>query len=166
MDNNFIIGVDPGQNGGVAVWDCEKSQVCEIHSMFETPLDVLMFFRKFDAGSTVCYLEKVGGMPGQGGSAMFNFGCGFGHLEMALLSCNIKTVEVSPQKWQKMYSLGSRKTAGGSKEWKIKLKECAQRLFPHVWVEFGIKTKKAEMAICDALLIMNYGVKDLQTRLE
>ncbi len=162
MESKYIIGIDPGKNGGIAVWDCEKSDVSEVIPMPETPLDLLTFTRGYQDMNAVCYLEKVGGMPGQGGASMFNFGCGFGHIEMALLSCGIQTIEVSPQKWQKMYSLGSRKTAGGAKEWKVKLKEKAQMLFPELWSNFEKKTKKFEMSVCDALLIMNYGVAEMR----
>lgn len=164
MDFRYIIGIDPGKNGGIAVWDCEKQRVFDLISMPETPVDLLVYFRQYQGINCKVILEKVGGMPGQGGAAMFNFGKGFGHLEMCLLSLGLGIEEVSPQKWQKMYSLGSRKTAGGSKEWKIKLKECAQRLFPEVWTAFGLKTKKSEMSVCDALLIMNYGVSEFKVK--
>lgn len=53
-------------------------------------------------------LEKVGGIPGNGANAMFNFGRGYGHLEMALLACRIPTETVTPQKWQKEFQLGVR----------------------------------------------------------
>ena len=75
--------------------------------MPETPQEILSFLTAYQFNS-ICYLEKVGGLPGMGGSSMFNFGKGkgFGHLEMALLCRKIPTVEVTPQKWQKALQLG------------------------------------------------------------
>ena len=99
-----IIAIDPGTNGGIAVYSNESSNVIEVIKMPSTPQDVLSFLLKHKEDS-ICYLEKVGGMPGQGGSAMFNFGKGYGHLEMALLACDIPTVTVTPQIWQKALQL-------------------------------------------------------------
>ena len=161
MENKYIIGIDPGKKGGIAVWNCDTSSVECVITMPETHYDILSFLKEYSENS-VCYLEKVGGMPGQGGAAMFNFGKGFGHLEMALLALGITTEEVVPQKWQKMYGLGGRKGAGGAKEWKIKLKEKAQQLFPKLWSSFPKKTKEFEMSVCDALLIMHYGVCEMR----
>lgn len=86
-------------------------------------------------------------MPNNGGSRAFTFGRGFGHLEMALLSCHIPVVEVTPQKWQKALQLGN-KGKRTETQWKTKLKERAEQLFPEV----GKITK----ATSDALLILEY----------
>ena len=87
-------------------------------------------------------------MPGQGGMAMFTFGKGLGHLEMALLSLGIKTNEVTPQKWQKHFQLGSSTKCASKTEWKNKLKAKAQQLFPN---------EKVTLKTADALLIYQYG---------
>ena len=86
-------------------------------------------------------------MPGQGGSAMFNFGKGYGNLEMALLALKIPTVSVTPQVWQKALQLGTRSKTMSKTEWKNKLKAKAQQLFPYL---------KITLAISDALLICEY----------
>ena len=88
-------------------------------------------------------------MPGQGGMAMFNFGKGFGHLEMALLGMGVPTVEVTPQKWQKSFQLGNSKSCSSKTEWKNKLKAKAQQLFPNI---------KVTLWSADALLLYHYGV--------
>jgi hypothetical protein len=140
----YIIGIDPGANGGIAIF--EDSILKQAFKMPDTPLDILDALRSH-SDDAVCYLEKVGGMPGQGGMAMFNFGKNFGWLEMALLSCGITTITVTPQRWQKTFQLP--KSSGKSKtEWKNILKAKAQSLFP--------KTK-VTLAIADAILIGYYG---------
>lgn len=142
-----IIAIDPGENGGIAIYSTETSSVIDVIKMPSTPQDVLSYLtvNKDDA---ICYLEKVGGMSGQGGSAMFNFGKGYGHLEMALLALKIPTVTITPQSWQKALQLGTRVKDMSNTEWKNKLKAKAQQLFPYI--------EKITLAISDALLICEY----------
>lgn len=139
------IGIDPGANGGIAVLD-DSGAVIFLRKMPETPQDLIDALRRF-AEDSCCTLEKVGGMPGNGGMAMFNFGKGYGHLEMALLSLRIPTETVTPQKWEKTYQLGSSRGVKKT-EWKNRLKAKAQQLFPG---------ERITLAVCDALLIAEYG---------
>ncbi len=141
----YIIGIDPGANGGVCIMNSDHA-VINCIKMPHTPQDILdsLLPYKDDA---VCYLERVQGMPGQGGMAMFNFGKGYGHIEMALMALKIPTISVTPQKWQKHYQLG-KLTNHSKTEWKNVLKAKAQQLFPDI---------KVTLAIADALLICNYG---------
>lgn len=150
-----MIGIDPGKKGGIAVL-CGDGTVVDVVSMPDTPQDLLEFLRDVAAydGTCRCYLEKVGGMPGNGGSAMFNFGKGYGWIEMALLSLEIPAVTVTPQKWQSVYGVGSssitRSSAAEKKEHKNRLKAVAQGLFPSLGKRITLET-------CDSLLIAEYG---------
>ncbi len=146
MEKKYI-GIDPGKHGGIAVLDASGT-VIEVAKMPETPQDLLSFLSRHKEGS-VCTLERVGGMPGNGGSAMFNFGKGYGHLQMALIALEIPTEDVTPNKWEKTYQLGSSGKFGKT-EWKNRLKAKAQQLFPSLG-------KKITLATCDALLIAEYG---------
>ena len=145
-----IIAIDPGKNGGIAIYSSEKNKLIEVVKMPPTPQELLSFLRLYQFNS-VCYLEKVGGLPGMGGSAMFNFGKGFGHIEMALLCAKIPTNEVLPQKWQKFLSLGT-KGSKSTSEWKNKLRTRAEQLFPNAG--------KITLATSDALLILKYGIEN------
>ena len=154
----FIIGIDPGNNGGIAFID-EAGNVLHVVKMPETPQDLLEHLSmlvSISGGNAVCYIEKVGGIPGQGASSAFSFGRGCGHLEMALLALKISTNDVTPQKWQKMYSVGhssiTKSSAAEKREHKNKLKAKAQSLFPKLG-------GKVTNATCDALLIAEYGRK-------
>lgn len=150
----YVIGIDPGALGGVAVLDMDGGVVF-IGKMPDTPQDILECLRRF-AGTelfgseAVCYLEKVGmGMPGQSSKATATFARHCGHLEMALLALGIRTNDVTPNKWEKSYQLG--KSSGVSKtEWKNRLKAKAQQLFPK---------EKVTLYVCDALLLAEYGRK-------
>lgn len=147
LKDRKIIAIDPGAQGGIAIFSVDKDRLIEVVKMPDTPQDLLDLISKYQINSK-CYIEKVGGIPGQGGaSSMFNFGKGFGHLEMALLCRKIPTTEVTPQKWQKALQLGT-KGHKSTSQWKNKLKAKAQQLYP--------KVPKITLAISDALLILEY----------
>jgi len=146
FNDKKIIAIDPGKNGGIAIFSLENNKLIEVIKMPDTAQDLLYFLTVYQRNS-ICYLEKVGGLPGMGGSSMFNFGKGFGHLEMVLLCRKIPTVEVTPQKWQKVLQLGT-KGKKSSTDWKNKLKFKAQQLYPSV--------AKITLATSDALLILEY----------
>lgn len=141
------IGIDPGKNGGIAII-LENGEVLCVERMPQTPQELLSFLEEFKDES-ICVLERVGGMPGNGGSAMFNFGKGYGHIQMALIALGIPCEDVTPNKWEKAYQLGSSGKYSKT-EWKNKLKSKAQQLFPKLG-------KKITLATCDALLISEYG---------
>lgn len=147
-----MIGIDPGLSGGIVCLGA-GGNVIEVRKMPDTPYDILECLRRFSSdslfgGGCVCYMEKVGtGLPGQSSKATATFARHNGHLEMALLSLGIKTVEVTPQKWQKHFQLG-RSTDFSKAEWKNRLKSCAQQLFPR---------ERVTLAVADALLIAEYG---------
>lgn len=147
----IIIGIDPGKNGGIAVMNTSNNSVM-VKKMPETPKDVIDLLKKFAKQDVVCVLETVGGMPGQGGKAMFTFGRGYGSLETALLLLEIKTYPITPQKWQKEFQLGTTKSSGGftTTQWKNILKAKAQQLFP--------KNKIFNWG-ADALLIAEFGFR-------
>lgn len=147
----YIIGLDPGEKGGIAVLD-KEGDVVEVSKMPITMLDILSFLRNYPSDECVAYLENVGhGMPGQSSAATARFARHNGHLEMALQAVGIKTNMVTPQKWEKSYQLG--KSSDYSKtEWKNRLKSKAQQLFPNLG-------KKLSLATCDAILLAEYGRK-------
>ena len=149
-----IIAIDPGKAGGIAVFSIDKNELVDVEPMPETPQDVLSFVTKYQNNSK-CYLERVQGIPGMGATAMFNFGQGFGQLEMALLCRHIPTIEVTPQKWQKELQLGV-KGHDSTNAWKTKLKMRAQQLYPRVEQQFNLKNKTTWLKVSDALLILEY----------
>lgn len=149
-----LIAIDPGKEGGIVVFSLTRNEMIEVIHMPETPRFVEEFFNKYRHNS-ICYLEKVGGLPGMGGSSMFNFGKGFGHLEMALICKKIPTMEVTPQKWQKELQVGN-KGKKTTTQWKTKLMERAQQIYPSVGKQFNLKTKQDWTRVSDALLILEY----------
>lgn len=146
MAARYIIGIDPGKHGGIAVM--RGSELVVYLKMPPTPQDVWNFLRAYSDEEVFCLMERVGGRSGQSASAAFRFGQNFGNLEMAITAAGIKHQTVTPQRWQKYYQLGTCSACeGGKTEWKNKLKKCAQALFP---------TAHITLMTADAILIANY----------
>lgn len=142
-----ILAIDPGASGGFAWFNGVETR-CE--PMPQTEGDVLELLQRLSVeGIRNIIIEDQNGFCGNAcpGSAMFNFGRGFGFILGASQALGFSIELVRPQKWQKALSLGSKKDVGGSGPWKRKLKENAQRLYPNC--DVTLKT-------ADALLILHY----------
>ena len=98
----IFVGVDPGAKGGYSViidgvvfaypWD-DAFFVDEMRDIAAMPN------RKMAA------VERVGAMPGQGVTSMFNFGKSAGYIEGVLTALGIPYQLVPPAKWKKEFSL-------------------------------------------------------------
>jgi crossover junction endodeoxyribonuclease RuvC len=66
-------------------------------------------------------IERVGAMPGQGVTSMFNFGYGAGVIEGICAALFIPYFHVLPQTWKRQMGIGADKTA---------CREMAQKLWP------------------------------------
>lgn len=155
------IGIDPGQDGGLALLGGSKPRCgvggrylppcrVELTSMPPTERDIWdWIFAKSDPpeGTIFAMIEKVHSMPKQGIASTFKFGVGYGGLRMALTAVRIPFEEVSPQAWQKALGIPRRKKTETNTTWKNRLKAKAQQLFPKT--EVILKT-------ADALLIAEY----------
>ena len=153
-----LIAIDPGQSGGVAFWN---SNIIQAHSMPDTEGDILALLRSIceNPGSTIAFVEEVGGYIGkaQPASSAFKFGRGFGFLLGCLQTLGVRIELVRPQKWQKTLSLGNSKDCPNKTEWKNKLKAMAQRLFPQIHVT---------LATTDALLILEFAIRMKSNEIE
>lgn len=144
MTDPIIMAIDPGKSGGFA-W--KGREAAGSAKMPDTEGDVVEFLRGFPPGIAV--VEEQAGFgfnqPGKGNISsahMFTFGKGYGFLLGALQALGWVVELVRPQKWQKGLSLGSKR---GCDNWKGKLKEEAQRRYPHAHIT---------LATADALLIL------------
>ena len=119
---SFVIGIDPGINGAISVFSWET------HTLFEV---IDMPTLEVDSGKTkkrhisavglrdilVCYLdshvviEKVGAMPGQGVTSMFNFGRSAGIIEGVVAALQIPHTYVAPATWTKAVGRAAGKDA-------------------------------------------------------
>lgn len=149
-----LIAIDPGSAGGIA-WRKNDGPVTYFDAlkMPETEGDVVALLRRIGMVNTNVVMEEVGGFikgnPAPG-SAMFNFGRGFGFILGVLSAYDVRVELVRPQKWLKTLSLGTRAKTEDKTEWKNKLKARAQQLYPQCTVT---------LSTSDALLLLEYGRK-------
>jgi crossover junction endodeoxyribonuclease RuvC len=146
MGEQLIIGVDPGESGGVAWLKNGVHHAAPFKDMTES--DLLVLFDSF-GNNTFAYLESVHSMPGQGVKSTFKFGMHYGSLRTALISASIGFETVAPSKWQR--ELGC--LSGGDKK---VTRAKAQEMFPVVSIA-GSGVKPPTHAVADALLIAEYG---------
>lgn len=145
-----ILGIDPGNNGGLAViWP----NGAECFKMPDTKQDLFLLLGEIkdkaslNGWDLICYYEKQWGKTGDTPMTAFSLGYGFGAIETALYACGIpKKPAVAAITWEKHYNT-PKMDYKQRKKW---LKSCAQGLFP----ELG---KKVTDKTADALLIARYG---------
>ena len=118
---SFIIGIDPGASGAIAILEKNGKLV----HVFDMPSVEVMVGGKAkrrvcpemlaaelkmyaDQGATAC-IEQVGAMPGQGVSSMFAFGESFGLAKGVLAGLSIATSTVTPGKWKKAIGVNASK---------------------------------------------------------
>lgn len=160
------IGIDPGLSGAIAVIDANAGTL----QFFDTPtvqvksgrtvknqmdpyaiITILRSFAEAHADVLVT-LEKVGPMPGQGVTSMFNFGMGVGIWIGILAALKIPFQQVHPNTWKKlmMADMGKEKDASRIK---------AMQLFPQSAIEL---TRKKDHGRADALLLAAWAQRTRQ----
>ena len=142
----YVIGIDPGKGGGIAVVNIDTKEVIDVVAMPDTIADISEFVEKYKE-AVGAYIEIVHSMPKQGVTSTFTFGQYYGYVQMAVAAHKIRCTDVLPTKWQKALSVSSKKgeSYATHKSW---LKGRAQQLFPKA---------KPTLKTADALLIAEYG---------
>ena len=137
------IGIDPGKSGALALLT-EDGQ-CTVVPFQESAYTAIL---KASSGpSSVCCLEKVGAMPGQGVVSMFNFGHNLGYIEGLLQAFDIPYQLVPPQTWKKEFCVTSDKNTSI---------EVCRKLFPHVCLLPTASSRKPSDGMAEAMLMAEY----------
>ena len=123
----FIIGVDPGAAGAIAILE-DNGKLVHVFDMPSvevivggkakrrvSPEMLAAELRLYSDQGAVAYVEQVGAMPGQGVSSMFAFGQAFGIVLGVLAGLAIPTQTVTPGKWKKDMKLNQGKDAARAK---------------------------------------------------
>jgi crossover junction endodeoxyribonuclease RuvC len=145
----YIIGIDPGNSGAIAVID-ENGKYVDSKS-FDilvrgkktkriNGVDVVKFLTPYQGKTHRVYIENVGARPGQGVSSTFTFGHSAGMLEGVCAAMMFPYVLVTPVEWKKAFKLTSFD--------KEVARLVAQKLFPEA--PLG---RKKDINLADALLI-------------
>ena len=171
----ITLGIDPGITGAISIFDDDddldnKTRLVDprLVDVFDLPtmqigkskqlnssalsklIKKYMYWTEWSPYSTpkmIAYVEKVGAMPGQGVTSIFNFGMGYGAIQGVLAAHHIPYKLVTPQKWKKYYNLTG------------KDKDCARTLAIQQFPKAELNLKK-HIGRADAILIGQYGVKN------
>jgi crossover junction endodeoxyribonuclease RuvC len=151
----MIVGIDPGASGAVAFFNPQEGTleivdmpVMEVERGGKSKREIspqLLATAIRHKAPRIAYVEKVGAMPGQGVSSMFQFGRGVGMVEGVLAALAIHTSYVTPQRWQKVVEV-----RGGKDGARLR----AIELFPAYASLFA---RKKDDGRADAALIAWYG---------
>jgi len=105
MKRAAIIGVDPGQKGGIAIIPIKGPKAhTEAHIMpldAEKQIDWAAFTKILAPWSGLVYVEQVHSMPKQGVASTFKFGRNYGGIFGVCGALGLPTITVTPQKWKK-----------------------------------------------------------------
>lgn len=128
----FILGVDPGINGALAVYDVANKTIVE---MIDTPNKInprnnkteidlyplAVWIDSFASKLAAAMIEDVSAAPGQGVVSMFNFGKVFGSVNGVLAAHYIPLLFCKAAVWKSLMGLSSNKNLS---------RELASKLFP------------------------------------
>lgn len=116
----LILGVDPGLEGALALYDTIVEKVIHVCDMPTKtimvsgkareevcPYGIVDLFRLLEA-KKVC-IEKVGGQRNQSASAAFNFGAGYGALRAAAAALDMEIDNPAPILWKAKLKVPSKK---------------------------------------------------------
>lgn len=137
------IGIDPGKSGALAL--LTEDGLCTVVPFQESAYTAIL--KAASGPSSVCCLEKVGAMPGQGVVSMFNFGHNLGYIEGLLQAFDIPYQLVPPQTWKKEFCVTSDKNTSI---------EVCRKLFPHVCLLPTSKSRKPSDGMAEAMLMAEY----------
>lgn len=112
MAIDYIIGIDPGASGAIAIldvrgglvdaWDMPTVEIKVGKAMKKRVApEVIAAELKMFAPYATAYIEKVAAMPGQGVSSMFAFGEAYGLVRGVLAGMGISCTTVTPAVWTK-----------------------------------------------------------------
>jgi len=147
----FIVGIDPGKDGGVAVLD-RSGDVLQLSRMplnSEKEIDACALTLFGETHEAFCYIERAFCMPMQSTTSTFTCGIGYGKLIAAIELKGIPYDEIRAQKWKKYFGL--------LKKEKIASVELATSIFPKI--KHMLYTPRGRMldGLAEALLIAEYG---------
>jgi crossover junction endodeoxyribonuclease RuvC len=150
----IYVGIDPGQNGGVAFVDEKNAEsfVIPMPDIFE--FNDLILGWEADFGIKHVYVEKAQAMPKQGVTSMFTYGTHFGTLLGVLTAHKVPYTLVPPKEWQReMFKGTPTKRAEGMNKPKERALQIARRLFPKQNFLKTLRAQKPHDGMIDSILI-------------
>lgn len=167
---DFILGVDPGLGGALAIYDNRApAPAIHCHAVYDMPvihnkgsksfidpaaLAKLVAELAWQHSGLVAAVEKVHSLPRQGGA--FNFGLSTGVIHGVLAAHGVPMTLVSPVKWKTGMGLGRQSPDETSDTNKTRARMVAAKLFPTLADSFS---RKKDDGRAEALLLAFYYAK-------
>jgi len=153
---NFVLGIDPGKNGGIVGLTNGKINLIDIMPQgpqglweyFETS-GLRLILQSTEVNSYV-FIEDVHSMPTDGVRSAFTFGRQLGWLDMLIARYPVPTTRVGPAIWQDYFGCKREKEVSRY-NYKKQLVEKAKSLAPNSY------HKQINLSTADAYLIAKYG---------
>lgn len=142
-----VIGIDPGQSGGVALLDHNGGD--EVFTMLD-PFQLFCYLI-VDTVKHV-YIEKAQPMPKQGVVGVFTYGKGYGELLGVIKASQVPFTEVRPQTWKRVVLADMDRS---DKQSSIRR---AKQLFPRIDFRATERCRKEHDGMAEAALIAWYGL--------
>ena len=104
MARENYIGIDPGKKGFACIYNgygYEHYPLFTTQKSNQINTEMEERLRELVKHDTICVIESVHAMPGQGVSSCFTFGMGFGMVIGVVQAIGIPYELVAPTKWQK-----------------------------------------------------------------
>lgn len=148
----IYIGIDPGQKGAMAIIYPDGDIAVHEFSRESYRFFLEDIYQGHEC--TICCLERVNAMPGQGVTSMFKFGENFGFIQGLLTAYAIPYELVTPRIWKKEFQIT------GDKNTSI---EVCKRLFPNVSLRRTDRCKKDSSDFAEALLMAEYARRKMKS---
>lgn len=158
-----IIGIDPGNDGAIALFDTADHSlyVYEIQAVAAARgrgreivwVDVAEQFDMVFGAADHCFFELVGAMPKQGSSSNFKFGTAYGGLRAIVAVYALPMTLVTPARWKMTMGITSDKK--GSVARAVELFPANQKTF------FGPRGGPLD-GPAEAALLAYYGAQQLK----
>ena len=149
MNDVLILGIDPGQQGGIAWIRGDE------YGAIKMPLTRVEVYKHLNEitfqpyKKLISVVEAVHSMPKQGVASTFKFGKGYGEVLGILTALGAHVHEPTPQAWKKAILAGTDKS-------KVASIQRAENLFPRInLVAPGCRKPSDGMA--EALLLAEWG---------
>lgn len=149
------IGIDPGVNGFITVFDGEWKHYPIPKIGTEVDVNSLSLIFKSLSGHAV--IEDVHAIFGSSAKATFKFGWITGLLEGFLVANNISFQKVAPKTWQKIMWVGIPQIKKGTKTDTKAMSEMAcKRLFPNINLGRTERCTTVDDNKVDSILLCEY----------
>ena len=176
--SKYIIGIDPGKNGAIAVLNINGNVVdTQIMPSIVNEFDTNEFnniLNSRDLSNVECvYIEKVHAIFGSAAGSTFSFGKVCGIIEGVVVANGLRYILIEPKLWQKEMFAGvteirkpskvnkKGKEIKGRVDTKAMAEIACKRLFPNLKLTATERSKKSHDGVIDAVLIGEFGRRKL-----